>query len=115
MDFAYNTRVTGPMALPEVYDLDNSGNTIAHHRPKESEVFMTHDFQITKSIPKHNLVIYGGIQNIFNTIQSYSPLVAYNDPNSSPGFSDQFDTSYAYGSLQSREFYLGIRWSLAKK
>ena len=115
LEFAYNTRVTGPMALPEVYDIDGQGNTRSSSRPTESDIFTTHDFQITKNYPKRNLSIYAGIQNIFNTIQGYSPLVGYNDPNAAPGFSDQFDTSYAYGSLQSREFYLGVRWSLGRK
>ena len=53
--------------------------------------------------------------NLFNFIQTASPLVGYEDPNFEPGFSPYFDTAYAYAPNHGIEFYLGFKWDLAKK
>jgi len=44
--------------------------------------------------------------------QRTSPLVGFNDPNANIGFSDYFDTSYAYAPNHGREFYLGVKWNI---
>ena len=109
LTFAYTFKVTGPMELPEVYDLDENGQLQQTARPTKSDAFTFHNVQISKSVPKHNLEFYLGVQNVLNYRQRYSPLVGYNDPNAAPGFSDFFDTSYAFSPLEGREVYFGIK------
>ncbi len=111
LTLAYTARLTGPMTLPEVFDLDENGNPLDAPRPTRSESFSFHNIQITKVLKK-GWSIYGGIQNIFNYTQPISPLVGFNDPNSSTGFSDSFDTSYAFAPIHGREVYLGFQWNL---
>ena len=106
---AYTARITGPMALPIVFDLDNQGNPLLSSRPTSSESFGIHNVQITQAFDK-KISIYGGIQNIFDFVQPWSPLTGTDDPNSSLGFSDNFDTAYAYAPIHGREFYIGINW-----
>ncbi|WP_052594392.1 TonB-dependent receptor [Aureispira sp. CCB-QB1] len=110
LNFAYTGKLTGPMQLPEVFDLDANGTPVAVARPTTSKPFSMHNIQITKDFPKLNLSIYVGVQNLFDYRQEISPLVGYNDPNTNPGFSDYFDTAYAYSPIHGREFYLGLRW-----
>ena len=107
----YTARYTGPMALPEVYDLDGNGDPLGTPRPTTSQTFAIHNLQIAKDL-KSGFSIYGGAQNIFDYIQPWSPLTGINDPNSNLGFSDSFDTAYAYSPIHGREFYLGVKWSL---
>ena len=96
----YTGKVMGPQLLP-VYPEPFT-------RPEKSPWFTLQNFQITKSF-KHGIELYSGIRNIFNFTQP-SPLIDPGDP-----FGDNFDTSYAYGPLQVRRFYLGIRWNLKRK
>lgn len=113
--FDYTVRATGPMALPEVFDVDPAtGNPVATPRPTISNTFFIHNIQLTKQLP-HNFEIYSGVANLFNYRQPVSPLVAYNDPNAQPGFSNLFDTSYAYAPMHGREFFVGVRWHLSRK
>ncbi|QSE97369.1 TonB-dependent receptor [Fulvivirga lutea] len=107
----YTARLSGPMALPEVFDLDESGNPLPNARPTESDPFYIHNFQVTKSFNK-GWSVYGGLQNIFDYRQPISPLVGFNDPNANIGFSESFDTSYAFAPIHGRELYLGVRWNL---
>lgn len=111
LTFAYTANFTGPMALPEVFDLDASGHPLSYARATQSEPFSLHNLQITRTLNEKS-TLYLGIQNLWNFRQTTSPLVGYNDPNASVGFSDFFDTSYAYAPNHGREFYLGIKWSL---
>lgn len=113
--FAYTLNLTGPMKLPELFDLDENGVPVSQPRPTQSNVFAFQNLQITKTFKKLNLSLYLGVQNLFNYIQEYSPLVGYNDPNSPLGFSQYFDTAYAYGPTHSRELYFGIRWNTGKR
>lgn len=108
---AYTINVTGPMTLPTVFDLDENGTENPNPRPTRSESFAIHNLQMNKKL-NANFEVYGGVQNIFNYVQAYSPLIGFNDPNANPGFSNSFDTSYAYGPIHGREFYLGLSWSL---
>ncbi len=110
LSVSYTLQATGPMTLPEVYDLTESGETAVTSRPTQSEAFALHTLQVVKGWQKRRWELYAGIQNIFDFKQPYSPLVGYNDPNFATGFSPQFDTSYAYAPLHGREFYLGIRF-----
>jgi outer membrane receptor for ferrienterochelin and colicins len=106
--------LTGPMRLPEIYDLDIFGYPLSTARPERSAIFSIHNLQIIKNFGKR-YSCYAGIQNIFNYIQSFSPLSGYNDPAFSSGFSPFFDTSYNYGTIQGREFFIGFRMNIEKK
>lgn len=108
---AYTLRVTGPMALPKVFDLDESGNPLPTPRPTRSEPFAFQNLQISKDFSK-NFNLYLGIQNLFNYRQQISPIVGFNDPTAPVGFSPYFDTAYAFSPLHGREFYLGFKWNL---
>ena len=111
---AYSAQFTGPMALPEVYDLDEFGQPLETPRPTTSTPFSLHQIQVTKLI-KNNYNLYFGINNLLNYIQTESPLVGYDDPNYAVGFSPYFDTAYAYAPNHGIEFYLGFKWDLARK
>ncbi|WP_436516646.1 TonB-dependent receptor [Ekhidna sp. To15] len=113
MTIGYTARVTGPMALPLVFDLDENGDPLLIPRPTESEAFAIHNLQVSKDL-SNGWSIYGGVQNIFDYVQPWSPLTGTNDPNTNIGFSDSFDTAYAYSPIHGREVYLGISWSLAR-
>ncbi|MTI40261.1 TonB-dependent receptor [Fulvivirga lutimaris] len=111
MTFAYTARITGPMTLPEVFDLDENGNAMTTARPTISKPYSFHNIQISKDFA-NGLNLYAGVQNLFDYRQPVTPLVGYNDPNANIGFSNAFDTSYAYAPIHGRELYLGIKWSL---
>jgi outer membrane receptor for ferrienterochelin and colicins len=110
IDFAYTARFYGPMHLPVVFDLNENGVPIETARPTVSKPFALHNIQATKRFSGKPLKIYAGIQNLFNYQQFYSPLIGFNDPNAQPGFSDYFDTAYAYSPLHGRELYIGFIW-----
>ena len=114
LTFAYTINITGPMSLPEVYDINDQGEFLAEPRPMRSQPFAYQNIQISREF-KRPWLIYAGIQNLANYRQEISPLTGFNDPNTSPGFSDRFDTGYAYSSLHGIEFYLGIKWDLLRK
>jgi hypothetical protein len=64
--------------------------------------------QITKTFKAEKYQLYAGVKNIFNFTQP-SPLIAPEAP-----FGDAFDTSYAWGPLQTRRFFLGFRYNLKR-
>jgi len=104
----YSARFTGPQDLPEVFDVNkDTGIPESSPRPTISEAFAIHGLQLTKEF--ENWDLYVGAQNIGDFMQSYSPIAGYNDPNSNPGFSQYFDTAYAYSPIHGREVYIGIR------
>jgi outer membrane receptor for ferrienterochelin and colicins len=111
---AYTARVTGPMALPEVFDLDASGNPLDESRPLDSRPFSIHSLQLNWRPSKKPFDAYIGVQNIFNFFQPASPLSGFNDPNHPAGFSPFFDTAYAYAPMQGREVYVGVRWRVGR-
>mgnify|MGYP001799676031 CR=1 FL=1 len=113
LSIGYTAQVTGPLALPEVFDLDENGNPLSNPRPTNSASFAIHNIQISKQLHK-GWSIYGGLQNIFDYVQPWSPLTGADDPNSNLGFSDSFDTAYAYAPIHGREFFLGINWNLKR-
>jgi outer membrane receptor for ferrienterochelin and colicin len=73
-------------------------------RPKYSEPYPMFFAQITRRFK--NFDVYVGCENIFNTVQK-DPIIDYQNP-----FSDTFDATVIYGSLMSRAFYVGLRWTL---
>lgn len=109
LSFDYTARFTGAMPLPEVYDLGADGQPLSEPRPTQSKPFIIQNIQATKLLPR-GIAVYAGVRNLFNYIQPISPLSGYNDPNAAPGFSEYFDTAYAYAPIHGREFYLGVRW-----
>ncbi|MFK7931989.1 MAG: TonB-dependent receptor [Saprospiraceae bacterium] len=109
--FGYTISATGPMALPEVFDLDENGEPLPSARATTSEPFALHNLQINKQFSQR-FSLYGGIQNLTNFRQVTSPLIGFNDPNANAGFSQYFDTSYAYAPNHGREVYLGFRWTM---
>lgn len=113
--FAYTAQLTGVMELPEVFDLGPDGLPVATPRSTQSEPFSLHNFQVTKTFDQAPFTLYGGMQNIFNYRQLSSPLIGFNDPNAAIGFSEFFDTSYAYAPNHGREFYVGIRWDVGRR
>lgn len=108
--FGYTVRATGPMELPEVFDLDEQGTPLPNARPTQSDFFAIQNIQITK-VFSNTWTVYGGIQNLGNYRQAASPLVGFNDPNSAAGFSDLFDTAYAYSPIHGSELFLGVKWT----
>ena len=89
----WTAKVTGPMSLP----------SFPHpfERGKESPWFSQHHLQI-KKVFSESLTAFMGVKNVFNYTQE-SPLVDWQNP-----FGDDFDTSYAYGPLQSRRYLFGF-------
>ena len=107
----YTINLTGSMALPEVFDLNGEGVLSPSPRATTSESFSIHNFQMSRDFGRH-FGLYIGLRNVTNFRQKKSPLVGYNDPNVPVGFSEFFDTSYAYAPIHGREFYLGFKWNL---
>lgn len=97
---SYTGKVVGPQKLP-VYDAP-------FERPEVSPWFTVQNVQVSKEFNK-GWEVYAGIKNIFNYTQS-SPLVSPENP-----YDAAFDTSYAYGPLQTRRFYAGVRCNLRRK
>ncbi len=108
LSLGYSANLTGPMKLPEVYDLDENGIPLAESRPLRSPITARHNIQIQWETKK-SWTLYAGIQNLFDELQSVSPLTGYNDPNAAVGFSPYFDTSYAYATGHGREYFIGAR------
>jgi outer membrane receptor for ferrienterochelin and colicins len=101
MKFSYQGRIMGPQKLPTFAD--------PFERPDRSPWFTVQNFQLTKTFDKINIEVYTGVKNIFNYTQD-SPLIDPSNP-----YGDAFDTSYAYGPLQVRRFFLGLRWKVDRK
>ncbi|MBL6658339.1 MAG: TonB-dependent receptor [Flavobacteriales bacterium] len=75
------------------------------NRAEKSPWFSQNHLQL-KKIFSESFNVYVGVKNVFNYTQP-SPLVDWKNP-----FGDNFDTSYAYGPLQSRRFLLGFSYKL---
>jgi outer membrane receptor for ferrienterochelin and colicins len=95
----YSALVIGPMKLPQ-YAPPNERNPY-------SPWYSLHHVQLTKELKDWKISL--AVKNIFNYTQD-SPLIRPDAP-----FSDQFDTSYAYGPLQTRRFVLMVAYTLQKK
>lgn len=110
LTLASNTRLTGPMQMPEVYDLGEDGEPLQDPRPLRSEPFLVQNVQVTKQLGKQ-VEVYGGYTNVFNEQPAYSPLAGFNDPNNPTGFSPFFDTAYTSAPWHEPEVYVGLRLS----
>ena len=97
----YTGRVVGPQRLPTAPD----GFEINAY----SDWFSLQHIQLTKTFKKQNIEIFGSVKNIFNYTQG-SPLIDPQNP-----FGDSFDTAFAYGPLQVRRFFFGLRYGLKRK
>ena len=105
-----NTRLTGPMAMPEVYDFKPDGSLSEEPRPLETDPFLLVNVMLTKKFEKWPIELYTGVSNLLNNLPAYSPLSGYQDPNAPPGFSDHFDTAYSGNPWHDREVLFGIRY-----
>ena len=70
-----------------------------------SSIYSINNIKLIKKINGF-FTFYFSINNLFNVTQE-SPIINYENP-----FEDNFDTSYMYGELQSRNSTLGINFSL---
>ena len=109
---AYTAQLTGPMALPEVFDVDDLGDLLPGARSQRSRAFSQHHLRIGYHWDGPGLECYGGVTNAFDFRQPVTPLSGFNDPNFAPGFSPWFDTAYSYAPIHGRELFVGIRWEL---
>lgn len=100
MKLNYTGKIVGPQNLP-VYNAP-------FERDEISPWFTVQNVQLSKEFKK-GWEVYSGVKNIFNYTQP-SPLVSPENP-----YAPEFDTSYAYGPLQARRFYLGVRYNLKRK
>jgi outer membrane receptor for ferrienterochelin and colicin len=75
-------------------------------REKYSKPYPMFFAQVTRRFK--NVDVYVGCENIFNTTQE-NPIINPENP-----FSSTFDATVIYGSLMSRAFYVGLRWTLNK-
>ena len=98
LNIAISGKLTGPMKLPTYNP--------PFERASYSPWFNLTNIQFTQTLKKLNLECYAGIKNIFNYTQN-SPLIDSENP-----FGENFDTAYAYGPLQTRRFFFGIRWQM---
>lgn len=101
MELSWIGKVMGPQKLPTFAD--------EFARPEISPWFTVQHLQLNKTFEKIGLDVYLGAKNIFNYTQD-SPLIDPANP-----YGDNFDTSYAYGPLQVRRFFLGLRWQIKRK
>lgn len=91
----YTGNIIGKMHLP-TYDSP-------FERPETSPWYSVQNVQLTKEV-NENFSFYISVKNLLNYTQSISPIVDFENP-----YSDNFDTSYAYGPLQQRRILLGLR------
>lgn len=96
----YTGKVTGPMHLPTYPE--------PFSRDERSEWFSLQNIQVTKKFGDR-FECYFGARNILDYTQD-SPLIDPANP-----FGDNFDTAYAWGPLQGRRYFAGLRWKFDKE
>ncbi len=89
-----SSKVTGPQYLPVFPE--------PFARATRSPVYTMFDLQVSRKISK-KIGIYAGARNLLDYTQD-SPLIDPANP-----FGPNFDTTYAYGPLQGRRFFFGLR------
>ncbi|MDP5169192.1 MAG: TonB-dependent receptor, partial [Bacteroidia bacterium] len=114
LTLAYTAQWTGPMRLPEVYDLDEWGDLFRDPRDRESRAYAQHHLRISQSFPALAIELYSGVTNLLDFRQPVTPLSGFNDPNYASGFSPWFDTAYSYAPIHGREWFVGVQWKLTK-
>ncbi len=95
LSLTYTGNVMGPEHLPKFQP--------PYNRQEQSKWYTIQNLKVAKGL-NHNLTIYGGVKNLLNWTQP-SPLIDPENP-----FGENFDTIYAYGPLQPRRFYMGLKW-----
>jgi outer membrane receptor for ferrienterochelin and colicins len=101
LSFNWIGKITGPQKLPL--------SSPEYGIPEYSPWFTEQHIQLTKSFGKMGMEVFTGVKNVFNYTQ-LSPLVDPSNP-----YGDNFDTSFAYGPLQTRRFFIGLRWQIDRK
>lgn len=95
----YSLKYLGPMFLPEF--------PAPHQRPAKSDAFALHNLQVDKQCGKRWTIGFQ-IRNIFDYVQD-SPLIDPEHP-----FGESFDTSYAFGPMQHRSFYIQAGYTISR-
>ena len=95
----YTGKIMGPQHLPTF--------EAPFERDEISPWYSLQHVQITKRF-KFPLEVFAGVKNILNYTQP-SPLINPQNP-----YDPTFDTSYAFGPLQPRRYYFGIRYTIDK-
>lgn len=93
----YTGNVIGPQFLPSY--------PAPFEQPEQSPWYTLQHIKVGKMMGK-NMELYGGIKNMWNYTQP-SPLIDPSNP-----FGENFDTAFAYGPLQTRRLFLGMRWEI---
>ncbi|MFM9984585.1 MAG: TonB-dependent receptor domain-containing protein [Flavobacteriales bacterium] len=95
----YSLKHLGPMQLP-TYE-------VPFQKPEMSDAFAIHNIQVTKNFGAKWSVGFQ-VRNLFDYVQ-ISPLIDPANP-----FGDSFDTSYAYGPLQHRSYFLTAGFNIPR-
>jgi outer membrane receptor for ferrienterochelin and colicins len=95
----YSVKHLGPMHLPSYEE--------PFQKPEVSEAFAIHNLQIIKNLGTKWSIGFQ-VRNLFDYVQ-ISPLIDPANP-----FGDSFDTSYAYGPLQHRSYYLTAGFNIPR-
>jgi outer membrane receptor for ferrienterochelin and colicins len=99
-EFTWMMKWTGPMELPRFDE--------PYQRPSRSRAFALCHAQIRRQF-KEGCNVFIAAKNLLNYTQD-SPLIRPDQP-----FSEEFDTSYAYGPLQVRHLVVGVNWMITRK
>ncbi|PKP17930.1 MAG: TonB-dependent receptor [Bacteroidetes bacterium HGW-Bacteroidetes-21] len=96
--FLWNSggRIPSTLGKPAEYQLE-----------KEFPAYIMAHFQVTRRFK--NWDIYGGVENLTNTIQ-HNPLIAADNP-----FGNDFDASLIWGPITGRMYYAGFRYKINYK
>jgi outer membrane receptor for ferrienterochelin and colicins len=95
----YSMKYLGPMHLPNYQ--------VPFERPEISDAFALHNLQVIKNFGSKWSIGFQ-VRNLFDYVQ-ISPLIDPANP-----FGDSFDTSYAYGPLQHRSYYLTAGFNIPR-
>jgi len=94
----FNLHWYGVQRLP-----DNSNPIIDINLPGYSDPFSILGMQYTHSFKR--IELFTGVENVFD-FRQLQPIISWQNP-----FSEQFDTSYAWGPTRGREMYAGLRFN----
>ncbi len=98
-EISFTGNLLGPKPLPAIDD-HAAGSSM-------SKWYTIQNVQVRKRL-LHGIEIFGGVKNIWNWTQN-QPLVNPETP-----FDESFDTSYVWGPLQPRRFFLGVKKEIAR-
>lgn len=104
------SRFVGETPLIQATDFNPISGKFDLVRPIQSKPYQVHTIQFNQSWQDIN--VYLGVRNIGDFTQRFSPLYGYDVRSSSRGFENTFNTDYAYGPMEGRELYVGLRYVL---